>query len=775
MDHLHTQTYPRLRSLTSQSFLDEIKAIFSQFWLSTDELESLIQAKLVEYEANDSELKVTVSGETKGLTAYLIHPREGVLVVSPSLAICHNVLLQELYNETDLPTDRFWHIFPPSPPLLQRLTLPKVLLVNPCVLENFPIPRLSLSIGLLASYLRKYHKANVNIIDMQVGVTIEEVVARVIELKPDLFGMSISYGQKYVGLSILDGIYVAKQKNLINPLVVLGNIIPANYPQEFIELYPDLIVACGEGEVTIVGLIDYLNGKQQLASIPGIAYLSQNGGPKQIKRTLNGSVPVHTIPLPALDTIPDLSKWKGALTLELSRGCQWNVCTFCPREHKSSIWKTYNPNQIIEQFSYLNTLCEKLNLRKHVFLADEEFVGGMNDGLETERIISMARGLIDRQFGIRFDAAARVDQVYTQRMDKKWHIRRVEMWHLCRQAGLDRLFMGLESGAIPQLQRYGKGIKPDHSIYAIRILSSLGIPLRFGFITFDQLMIGLNDLKDNIRFLERRDAFMKPIDVSQYGYAKLFDLLVNDKDFVAEHAMQKPLYSGVSYMLASLEVLINSRYQVSLRNAEKRHGKQLIVDGELPDTNMGRVKVKFVDTLIRDLSVSSQKWIDRHFGMAYTVKSLYKTASRVERKHLMSWMVNYREICLLLLKAFVYIFDEENNNEEMVSTLPDQALITNVKGLRQYASTEGAPARLKTIEACMDFFDQKVEEENNIIESLLKSRQITDTIDGQLDKVIVNWKAKTGKWELINDVERLETERKAAAPHAVTEAECGNY
>lgn len=117
----HSHIYPNLQSLTSQSFLNEIEAIFSQFWLSTSEQEFLIQAKLVEYKANASELTVTVSGETKGLTVYLVHPMEGVLIVSPFLEIYRNFLLQEIFNKSELPTNRFWHIFPPSPQLLQRL------------------------------------------------------------------------------------------------------------------------------------------------------------------------------------------------------------------------------------------------------------------------------------------------------------------------------------------------------------------------------------------------------------------------------------------------------------------------------------------------------------------------------------------------------------------------------------------------------------------------------------------------------------------------------
>ena len=90
-----------------------------------------------------------------------------------------------------------------------------------------------------------------------------------------------------LSMSILKHIYQEKAKGLIDPLIVLGNILPASFPQEFAELYPDLIIACGEGELTIIGLIEYLQGVRKLPSIPGIAYRDLLG---KIQRTLNTPV-----------------------------------------------------------------------------------------------------------------------------------------------------------------------------------------------------------------------------------------------------------------------------------------------------------------------------------------------------------------------------------------------------------------------------------------------------------------------------------------------------
>lgn len=743
-----------LLNLTNPAVLGEITKILSEFWVPPHKIKNRIKDVLTRREG-DISFDIIVSGETNNISSYIISST-GVLVITPFSDIEHNVLLREIYGESVLPKDRKWYIFPATETLLHRLSLPRVLLVNPSVIENFPIPRLCLSIGLLGSYLRKYQKAEVHIIDMQVGATIKDIIYKAAKLQPALFGMSISYGQKHVALSILEELYRIRRLGTINPLVVLGNIIPASHPKEFIDLYPDLLVATGEGELTIIGLIEFLNGERELTNVPSLVYRDDSG---HIQRTVNVPVPVNTIPLPALDTIEDLARYRGALTLELSRGCQWNVCTFCPREHKSKHWKTFTPDQMLEQFKYMREVCDRFNIRKHIYLADEEFVGGMNKGLETKRITDFAQALLENNVGMQFDAAARVDQVYSPRMNKTWHTKRMEMWYLCRQAGLDRLFMGLESGSVSQLRRFGKGIHPNDSITAIRILSALGIPLRFGFVMFDQLMNGLREIKENIAFLERTDAFMKRLDVTQYSFAKLFDLLVYDSDFVTEHSAGKPIYEGVSYMLATLEVLINSRYKHMLQRAEQQYGKLLVLDEENPDTNMGRYKVQFLDDLVGNISTSSQKWIDRHFGLAYCIKSLYKSAPTRERKILMNWMVNYRRISLLLVKALVYIFDRAEPETElfdrMFSTFKENDVVAHIKDLR-LDKRSGYPAyRVHLMEDLMNTLDCLVRHENKRIEALLKSGEITDTKDGSLAQALEKWEENMGAWTLINDPTRF--------------------
>ncbi|MCG8467923.1 MAG: cobalamin-dependent protein, partial [Gemmatimonadetes bacterium] len=701
-----------------------------------------------------------VSGERDNAAFYIADERARC-IVTPRSTLAENPVLNGFYDASVFAEAKS-AVVAREARLDRRLDLPRVLLINPCVLENFPVPRLCLSVGLVASYLRSNHAADVRVEDMQVGTTAEEIADRALRFRPEMVGMSISYGQKWVGLATLDRLLEALRGIDVAPLPVLGNIIPASYPEEFTRGYPGLVVAHGEGEETAVGLAEYLRGRRELKDVPGIAFRNESD---TLVYSPGVQVEMEKIPLPALDTIRDIARCGGAVTLELSRGCQWNVCTFCPREHKSSVWKSMPTPQMIDQIGRLVDVCERFGIRKHIYLADEEFIGGLNDQTETERVCEFADRIVEHGWGIQFDPAARVDQVYSPKQTDEWHVKRLAMWLKVRDAGMYRLFMGLESGSNTQLKRYGKGIKVEHSIRAVRLLSALGIRLRFGFITFDPLMQGLRELKENLRTLGRTDAAMDPTELGSYSLEELFHLLTRGDEFARAHATGRPVYEGVSYMMSPIEVLIGSPYARMVENYERKTGRELFKNKDQPDTNMGRFSIEYVDPLVGALSDSAQRWIDRHFSVAYTTKSLHKVASDDERALLMTWMVEYRRVCYQLLNAFVMIFDDDpwslwNDEARLLS----DTVVTRVESLRLLRA-RGVWPTSRLIEECLEVFDDCVARLNRPLEVGLSSGALNDNA-GRLADALSDWQARRGQWRLINDPSR-QAVRPARTPQAV--------
>ena len=112
---------------------------------------------------------------------------------------------------------------------------------------------------------------------MQVGTTLSEIESYASDWLPEIIGVSISYGQKHAVESILDRLWEQKRGWTHTPLIVLGNIIPASFPDEFLDRYPGIMVASGEGELTAARLGDYVRGRVELSQVLGLGYRDEKG------------------------------------------------------------------------------------------------------------------------------------------------------------------------------------------------------------------------------------------------------------------------------------------------------------------------------------------------------------------------------------------------------------------------------------------------------------------------------------------------------------------
>ena len=395
--------------------------------------------------------------------------------------------------------------------LATRLTLPTVLLVSLSHPEMYPASRLTLGISYLASYLRLYNLANVKMIDCQFGASVDTVLEEVRTLHPHILGVSVNFGQLDLMERLLNGIYSTYAKDKA-PIVILGNILPAMCYREILEAYPEVVICRKEGELTLANLVRYGYDRSQWDRVPGIYYRDSNESGKIIT-TPSKEIPMETLPSPALDTVADLFNHDGVITSEFSRGCQYNVCSFCPRSHKGSVWRTLPVASMVQQWEMFDKVFRHFQRTPHVFLADEDFVGRENGEATLQQILSFLDQAKDRNLSITFDASCRADQIFREDRDYGWHIRRGTLFRRCLQGGLSRLFLGVESGASAQLVRYNKGSTVEEMVSTIRYLSLLGVRLRFGFIFFDPLMT-VQDLVENIEFLGRTDVVLPAQDAS---------------------------------------------------------------------------------------------------------------------------------------------------------------------------------------------------------------------------------------------------------------------
>jgi hypothetical protein len=242
-----------------------------------------------------------------------------------------------------------------------------------------------------------------------------------------------------------------------------------------------------------------------------------------------------------------------------------------------------------------------------IYLVDEEFIG--RDQGAAARTLAIARTL--HQAGFRWETSCRIDQVVRPDRDLAWHAGRAQLWRELCELGLRRCLFGVESGVDSILERFNKETTAEQNALAIRTLSALGVPTRFTYITFDHLMTE-SELRASHAFQGRTDLLLKP---QPHLRAEAIVEGVHDPAFVAQHATGRPFYSAVSYLLVSLECLIGAAYTRKVQAAGL---------AEALRPAMGRQDAAFADWRIGHCSQWAQRWVDRHFALDYTLKSLEK-------------------------------------------------------------------------------------------------------------------------------------------------------
>jgi len=176
-----------------------------------------------------------------------------------------------------------------------------------------------------------------------------------------------------------------------------------------------------------------------------------------------------------------------------SRGCYGN-CTFCYINNfygKGCGWRGRSPENIYQE---IKTVLKSLSTR-YIYFVDANFFGQRGQGqLRAEKI---AEYLQDEK-GLKFGLESRVNDI--QEGSLKALV----------QAGLQDVFLGVESGSKHSLRRMRKGTTVEQGVRAIELLRNYGIEPYIGFIMFESDS-ELQDVRDNLTFLKNNNLLEKLI------------------------------------------------------------------------------------------------------------------------------------------------------------------------------------------------------------------------------------------------------------------------
>jgi radical SAM superfamily enzyme YgiQ (UPF0313 family) len=262
--------------------------------------------------------------------------------------------------------------------------------------------------------------------------------ARLDDFAPDVLGLSATT------FTVAAAATVAQEVKRFRPQVVtiLGGPHVSAVPVETMQRFDAFDVAVvGEGEATLVDLLEALAARRLLAEVPGLVIKDGKGlhatGPRAPIADLD------VLPLPAWDLLdgfpqryapaPFKVRQRPAASLVSSRGCP-NRCIFCDRSVFGDRCRFHSADSVV---SAMRTLHERFGVHEICF-EDDTFV------THRPRLKEICGRLIALDLGITWNCLARVNQVTAEGLD------------LMRRAGCWQVSFGLESGAQRILDLVGK-------------------------------------------------------------------------------------------------------------------------------------------------------------------------------------------------------------------------------------------------------------------------------------------------------------------------------
>lgn len=541
---------------------------------------------------------------------------------------------------------------------VHRLLRPRMLLTALYHPEWFPLPRFPLAISDLARAARSTLLGQVTLMDMQLGITLEDILEAVESSRPDIVGVSATFGQHDLMIALLDRLYGRPRP----PLVLAGGSLTARNEALLLERYPDLLVARGAGEPTIADVLGYFHGDLELTEVRGIGYTgAARGGTlsigpaaprhRAVRRTATPANRAVIDILPELDLLDATFDHHGVAQMETSRGCT-SACSFCPRSHKGA-WAPRGVEELRWILTAIRAVFDRHpGVSRTLYLVDEEIIGRGEDAVPRIRAIAGAL----QAAGLAWESSCRIDQVSRPDRDRGWHIERAALWRELVQRGLRRMLFGVESGVTSILERFNKDTTGEQNVLAIRTLSALGVPTRFTYITFDHLMSAA-ELAATHAFQSRTDLLLRPL--PHLDVEEIVDG-VRDPAFVAKYRVGRPFYTGISYMLVSMECLSAAAYTRTVQ----AHG---LTRAARP--SLGRLDADFADWRIGACSRYAQLWIDRNFALDYTVKSLEKILDGQQREQLHQARITLRHAAFAVLTRMLGIVDRYAGPDETAAVL----------------------------------------------------------------------------------------------------------
>jgi len=384
----------------------------------------------------------------------------------------------------------------------------------------------------------------------------------------------------FIGIGACGGYYqyrkVLKLSDAINkakhrPFYTLGGHLAAPEPGFFLKKMLADAVVIGEGEITVINLLEALEHKRSLYSVNGIAFL-ENG--KCIVTPPQDLIPdIDSIPFPAWDLfpidhyallrMPHIKNSERCLPVLSGRGCTFR-CNFCYRMDKG--FRGRSLESIVEEIDIL----KRDYAISYISFSDELLMSS------TERTVALCEGFLKNKLNVRWDCNGRLNYA------------KPDVLKLMKEAGCVFINYGIESMDEQALRNMNKALTVKQIISGIEYTLAAGISPGLNII-FGNIGETAESLRLGVEFLLKYDdhAQMRTIrPVTPYPGSPLYyyaidkGLLKDCEDFYEHKHLNSDLLS-INFTELSDEEFHRVLYEANQRLLENHYTAQMKKNDEV--------------------------------------------------------------------------------------------------------------------------------------------------------------------------------------------------
>ena len=344
-----------------------------------------------------------------------------------------------------------------------------------------------IGLAYLASVLRE-NGVNVKIIDAKsLNMSHKEVAESVQEEMPDIVGVTV------FTLNLRSALNLCREIKTLCPSTNIALGGPHIHPQHQEVIKEDSVDFCvrGEGEITLLELVNALSNGGDLERIKGITFKKGDETVTTPERPFIKDL--DTLPFPARDLLPNhlYAGFEGSFTLmTASRGCPFK-CHFCAVPQFWPIHRRRSVANVLDELEHVS----KVHNINYVRFTDEVFL------LNKRWVVELCQGMVKRGLNerIRWSCDGRADVVSQDVLQEM------------KRANCSIIAYGIEFGNQRILDFSGKGTKIAQIHKAIEMTKEAGIS------THGLFMIGYpTETKETI---EDTIALIRNLDTSSADFA----------------------------------------------------------------------------------------------------------------------------------------------------------------------------------------------------------------------------------------------------------------